>query len=177
MKIKNKLNFFPLGLGEKKAHRGAGFTLIELLVVIAIIGLLASVVLVALNGARSKSRDAKRVSDMNQLAKALELFYNDNSYYPTSAGSVNAAGALLNSTNAPGLSPKYLSLIPTAPNPADNPSGSVACNTAGLGGNSYWYQTPTSGATYAITFCLGENVGGGGGVQSGTRKLTPGGFQ
>ncbi|MCF7795467.1 type II secretion system GspH family protein, partial [Patescibacteria group bacterium] len=36
-----------------------GFTLIELLVVISIIGLLSTISVVALNGARKKGRDAK----------------------------------------------------------------------------------------------------------------------
>ena len=45
-----------------------GFTLIELLVVIAIIGLLSSIAVVSLNGARAKARDAKRVSDVKQLS-------------------------------------------------------------------------------------------------------------
>lgn len=59
-----------------------GFTLIELLVVISIIGLLASVVLVALNGARVKARDAKRIADLSQIAKATEFFYDSQGFYP-----------------------------------------------------------------------------------------------
>lgn len=59
-----------------------GFTLIELLVVISIIGLLASIVLVALNSARQKSRDAKRLADVNQISKALDLFYSYCAAYP-----------------------------------------------------------------------------------------------
>ena len=51
-----------------------GFTLIELLVVIAIIGLLSTLAVVALNNARMKSRDAKRVSDVKQIQTALELY-------------------------------------------------------------------------------------------------------
>ncbi|MCF7820369.1 MAG: prepilin-type N-terminal cleavage/methylation domain-containing protein, partial [Candidatus Pacebacteria bacterium] len=62
-----------------------GFTLIELLVVIAIIGLLSTMSVVALNSARQKSRDAKRVADIKQIQTALELYYNDNNGYPLQA--------------------------------------------------------------------------------------------
>ncbi len=62
-----------------------GFTLIELLVVIAIIGLLATVVMTSLNSAREKGRDARRVQDMNQIKQALELYYDQNGAYPTTA--------------------------------------------------------------------------------------------
>ena len=62
-----------------------GFTLIELLVVIAIIGILSSIVLASLNSARKKGRDARRVADIKQIQLALELYYDANSNYPTSA--------------------------------------------------------------------------------------------
>jgi prepilin-type N-terminal cleavage/methylation domain-containing protein len=55
-----------------------GFTLIELLVVISVIGLLASVLLVSINGARVKARDTKRVADISQIQKAMELYYANN---------------------------------------------------------------------------------------------------
>ncbi|MBU2579535.1 prepilin-type N-terminal cleavage/methylation domain-containing protein [Patescibacteria group bacterium] len=66
-----------------------GFTLIELLVVIAIIGVLSTIVLVSLNTAREKARDVRRVSDMRQVALALEMYYDDN----TSTGYPGTAGA------------------------------------------------------------------------------------
>lgn len=59
-----------------KNKKQLGFTLIELLVVIAIVGLLASMVLVALNSARAKARDVRRKSDLRQIVIALELYYD-----------------------------------------------------------------------------------------------------
>ncbi len=60
-----------------------GFTLIELLVVIAIIGLLSSVVLASLNGARNKGADAAIKQQMKSAQSQAELIYDDavpNSY-------------------------------------------------------------------------------------------------
>lgn len=69
-----------------KENKNLGFTLIELLVVVAIIGLLASIVLVSLNNARIKSRDAKRITDMTQIVKAAEFFYDSQGQYPYATG-------------------------------------------------------------------------------------------
>ena len=54
-------------------NKQKGFTLIELLVVIAIIGLLSTMAVVSLNSARAKARDAKRLSDVRQMANVLAI--------------------------------------------------------------------------------------------------------
>jgi prepilin-type N-terminal cleavage/methylation domain-containing protein len=59
-----------------------GFTLVELLVVIAIIGLLASIVLASLGGARGSAKDARRISQIRQIQYALELYYTNHGMYP-----------------------------------------------------------------------------------------------
>lgn len=70
-----------------------GFSLIELLVVIAIIGILSSVVMVSLNSARAKGRDAKRVTDLKQLSLALSLYYDAcGRQYPSSLTETAADG-------------------------------------------------------------------------------------
>lgn len=90
-----------------------GFTLIELLVVIAIIGILASIVLVSLNNARSKARDVKRVGDIRQLQLALEGFYDDNQAYPGGDGA--AATCSTAAVELTGLVPTYIAALPVDP--------------------------------------------------------------
>ena len=70
-----------------KYKKITGFTLIELLVVISIIGFLASMAVYALNVARVKARDAKRMADIRQLQKAVELYYDKYGSYPSTGGS------------------------------------------------------------------------------------------
>ncbi|MBI5457469.1 prepilin-type N-terminal cleavage/methylation domain-containing protein [Candidatus Kaiserbacteria bacterium] len=91
------------------AQKSHGFTLIELLVVIAIIGLLSSVVLSSLNGARKKGRDARRMADLKQIQVAQELYYGQQTvpaYSATIAGLVTA-GVIPSEPKDPGTNASY----------------------------------------------------------------------
>ena len=59
-----------------------GFTLVEILITLAIIGVIASIIAFSLTIIKQRSADTKRASDMGQIAKALELFYDKNAKYP-----------------------------------------------------------------------------------------------
>ncbi|MFA7702736.1 MAG: FISUMP domain-containing protein, partial [Patescibacteria group bacterium] len=137
------------------------FTLIELLVVIAIIGVLATVSVIALSNARSKSRDAKRVGNMKQVQTALELFFNDNGRYPTEQEW--ALGTLFSTTSD--ATTTYLQVIPTAPIPAD---GDCSENE-----NELNYTPIDNGASYSISFCIGNTTGT---IVPGNKTLTPSGI-
>lgn len=63
-------------------RKNKAFTLIELLVVIAIIGLLSSVVLVSMQGAREKAKIAQTKEQVTQIAKAMELYQFDRGELP-----------------------------------------------------------------------------------------------
>lgn len=68
-----------------------GFTIIELLIVIAIIVILAGLVLTNIQGAQAKARDATRLGDIDSVATALEVFHNENGYYPSTISTDSTA--------------------------------------------------------------------------------------
>lgn len=63
-----------------------GFTLIELILVLGIVGMFAAGMVVTLNPSEqyAKSLDGRRKSDLGQVQKAVELYYQDYGQYPSS---------------------------------------------------------------------------------------------
>lgn len=59
-----------------------GFSIIELLIVMAIIAILTAIITTNFATSKSKSRDAKRVSDIAQIQLALEMVFDKCNAYP-----------------------------------------------------------------------------------------------
>ena len=130
-------------------NKSKAFTLIELLVVVAIIGILASVVMSAVNSARSKARDAVRISDIKQIQSALERYYIDNGAYPI-RGWTHSNNSSAWSAFGSSLSP-YINELPVDPlneDTTDNGHGPSAYYgdsiysyyANGYGGPGKWYM-------------------------------------
>jgi prepilin-type N-terminal cleavage/methylation domain-containing protein len=102
-----------------------GFTIVELLITIAIIALLTGIVMTSLTPAKSKARDAKRISDLVNVQAALELYFDRCKEYPL------GTNGWLDTAADNGCPPDinlgtYITVIPSWPT---------------AGGNSYLYTT------------------------------------
>src|ERR1035437_7442371 len=108
----------------KILHRSKknGFTLIELMVVIAIIAILTGIIITGLVASKAKSRDAKRASDLSQIALAVEQYFDRCYQYPIpNAGKIDSTlltqgiGVCPTNNNVQVTFGNFISVIPTDP--------------------------------------------------------------
>ena len=111
-----------------------GFTFVELLVTVTIVAVLAAVGMVSYGSASVKSRDTRRMTDIESIRSALELYRTDVGNYPDLT--VNGVSGCLEQTSITSPSNTYLNPVPFDPK-----NTSTYC---------YKYTRPTT-TTYTIT--------------------------
>jgi general secretion pathway protein G len=121
-----------------------GFTLIEIMVVILILGLLATLVVQNLRGATDKAKHVKAQADIAGLKTALDRYYLDNGYYPTTDQGLPALVTAPTSGTVPSNYEQggYIEKVPLDP-----------------WGNPYFYQS--DGNAYALKSFGADGVEGG----------------
>ena len=109
-----------------------------------------------------KTRDARRLVDVQQIMTALELFFNDNGHYPL------AKNGLPDPEDG---NPKFSTLMSTVPNAPTPPDGDCSAQD-----NYYWYEQLEDGQNYRVAFCLGYDTNGiyGGKVTAGLSGISSG---
>lgn len=133
-------------VSQKKS--GTLFILLIAIGAVVLIGLISTLAIVSLNNARTKARDAKRISDIKQIQTVLELHYADRVNYPNSLNELK----------------EYLGNIPSNPKPND---GNCGPNF------EYKYIPAINKLSYELEYCLGGNIGG---INAGLNIAWPGGI-
>ena|SRR5690349_9024897 len=122
------------------AKQRKGFTLIELLLVIALIGLIASVAMIGLRSSPQKRLDLKRVTDIDQLQKALGVYVASQKAFPIMTGCINGSTDLVSTE----LIAKGALALGTVIKDPSFPTDITQC----------YYYTSTTGSTYTIRYTL-----------------------
>lgn len=118
-----------------------GFTLIELLTVIAILSILAALIFGNFVTTIKKARDNRRKQDLSQVKTALELYFAEVGFYPTThpteEGGLPWGSALTNSLGTK----TYMKKLPQEPSR----------------NNGYNYSYQSDGTYFKLYSCL-ENT-------------------
>lgn len=117
----------------KNTVKFSGFTLIELLIVIAILGVLAVVVLVAINPVQqlARTRDSGRKSTITQLGRILQAYYTARGQFLPQPSDNNWLSALVTAGE-----------IPNPPAAiAYNAASALSCGTGASNQNGFCYHT------------------------------------
>lgn len=117
-----------------------GFTLVELLVVVAIIAILSVIGLTIFTSAQSNARDARRKSDIEAIANALETGKEVASltYKPLTIGQFSGGSIPIDSTTA-----KYCIKVDTTVTAVADPAtwaGGTAATACPPAGDGTWVE-------------------------------------
>ena len=142
----------------KKYSTRRGFTLIELLVVIGIIGVLAGIVLLAVNTARSKGKDVRILASVRQVKTQFESNYLGGTFVDLTTGPDHAAAI---NAGGPGFNDLRILI-----NDIGAQNGNAAITAGGAGdifsdGNALYLGPGTGGSSSMGIVILTTATGGG----------------
>lgn len=119
-----------------------GFSIVELLITVVIVSILASLTVNAYSGVQQRSRDTRRVSDMNAIVKALEMYKIQTGSYPAPSTTNTLNGWEISSINPQ----QFLLPLKTAGIASKVPVDPINDNTLYLKGFLYRYYRYASGS-------------------------------
>jgi len=70
----------------KNQRDNRGVTLMEVMVTVSIIILISSIATTVFSSTRIKARNAARITDVQTVQRALEVYYQENNHYPSTNG-------------------------------------------------------------------------------------------
>lgn len=125
------LTFPPSDMNTRplpKPTARAGFSLMELMIVLLILVTIAGIAVPRFSSVSDRSNDARRISDMVAVEKALEMYKADHGTYPKvkswQGDAPNYGGHGYDKNGyIPGLVPDYIQRLPRDPDP-EYPDGS-----------------------------------------------------
>lgn len=155
------------------------FSLLEILIVTAIIALVGTFAAVAVNAARSRERDATRLSQVRQMQSALEDYFGTANGYPPGSGlplGDTAQAACLGTggfkADCSGDADVFMRLVRATLD--SGLKGQVACGTPLR--SAFCYTQQKGGNAYGIQFEL-ENSLPEAGLAQGVNCATPDGMK
>src|SRR3989344_8384116 len=128
-----------------------GFTIIELTVALSVIAVLSAVSFVFFSSSATKSRDARRETDIKEIQQALGLYATNIGRYPACPTEIEINGAT-DCLSAPLIAERSMPAVPRDPRHA---VGGGACGT--LGAFFYCYQS-ADGHSYTLRYDLETNT-------------------
>ncbi len=151
-------------------------TLIEILVVVLIIALVGTLSAIAVGTARSKQRDATRLSDVRQIQSALEDYFNEDNTYPDGTRLPLGDGAQSACLGITGFhadcsseTSTFMRFVPRVYE--TGLKGLVVCGDPSR--KAFCYSVLGEGGAYGIEFEL-ENALPAAGLQRGVNCASPG---
>lgn len=149
---------------RRRFYSNRGFTLMEMMVALAILIVVSAIFSQGIPFMEGKVRDSKRLYELSNLQRAIEIYHSDNNSYPSSASAMSfatdndssigtlPAPAQVTSNYIPNLAPTYFQALPLDPRPGA--SNNAGCQALGYDRNIIYIS---NGEYYKLIFqCASE---------------------